>query len=535
MASAAVTDIREMLLRLRLAEQRQIDECMAGAAANSVEVFLQTLERKGLITSYQSSQLKKGDAAGLVLGHYALLYQNASGSFARVFRAKDLNTGKMLGLKVLRSRYAKDPKSIAEFKREAELGKTLIHENIVPIYEVGQDKGEHFLSMEFVEGGNLRDFMNIRKKLSVEEATKCTCDMASGLQYALERGLTHRDLKLTNVLMSTRGVAKLVDFGLAGLDPGNSAATDANISENNQRAIEYATLEKNTGVPRNDPRSDLYFLGAMYYELLTGVPALPRTKDPKERGEFSRYANIPPIRGLDSSLPDGAVAIVEKLMQINPTLRYQKPAEAVDDLRSVLGDPNEIPPGCRSSKSPETKNGPAVKSGTTGLGEQRPAANSTAADSPKSAMPMILCVEARLKHQDVLRSYFGKYQYRVLMFSDPKRAVSRMFTESPPAACVIIGEGLSDDALEGFKSLCLKTELPPTYSALLVLSEKQVREVKLARAMSNTACRVVQQPLTLRELHRELKQGLILTGHLPPAPPAEAGPECNSESADTVE
>src|SRR5262249_51091654 len=159
--------------------------------ASSKEIFLQTLERKGLITSYQSSQLKKDEFSGLVLGHYALMYLNASGSFARVYRAKDLNTGAMLGLKVLRSRYAKDPKSIAEFKREAELGKTLKHDNIVPIYEVGQDQGEYYLAMEFVEGGNLRDFVNIRKKLSVEEATKATFDMASGLQYALEKGLTH--------------------------------------------------------------------------------------------------------------------------------------------------------------------------------------------------------------------------------------------------------------------------------------------------------------------------------------------------------
>lgn len=506
MASAEVNQIYQTLLRLRLVDQRQLDDCLVGPAASSKEVFLQTLERKGLLTSYQSSQLKKwdGNPTGLVLGHYALLYHNASGSFARVFRAKDLNTGAMLGLKVLRSRYAKDPKSIAEFKREAELGKTLKHDNIVPIYEVGQDQGEFYLSMEFVEGGNLRDFINIRKKLSVEEATKATHDMASALQYALEKGLTHRDLKLTNVLMSTRGVAKLVDFGLAGLDP--NAANDANVSESAQRAVEYATLEKNTGVPRNDPRSDIYFLGAIYYELLTGVPALPRTKDASERSEFHRYANVKPIREHDPSLPNGVVAVIEKLMHINPKVRYQSAAEVVSDFRHLLADYETPPPIAATTASMAASSEPR---NDTSLDT----ADVSTSAAPGSNAPMVLCVEVRIKHQDVLRGYLNKHGYRVLMFSDMHRAVSRVLGANPPGMVVIMGDGLGDSCLAGFRQLCQKAP-EDSVSCLLVVSEKQKHLYNDARQSATKSCRVLQQPLTLRDLHREIREGLVRTGHL---------------------
>jgi serine/threonine protein kinase len=502
MASVEVSKICDTLIRLSLVDQRQLDDCLTGSAAGATEQFLQVLERKGLITSYQSKQLlssqKTGQTSGLVLAHYALLYHNASGSFARVFRAKDLKNGKMLGLKVLRSRFAKDPKAIAEFKREAELGKTLKHDNIVPIYEVGQDQGEYFLSMEFVEGGNLRDFMNIRKKLSVEEGTKCTLDMASGLMYALEKGLTHRDLKLTNVLMSSRGVAKLVDFGLAGLDPG--AQNDSNVAEGVQRAIEYATLEKNTGAPRNDPRSDLYFLGAVYYELLTGVPALPRTKDRDERSEFHRYANVTPILEHEPTVPPGVVAVIQKLMQVDVKLRYQSAAEVVADLRQLMADYDLIP----SFAALTTPRAGSVLSAGNGPGN----------DGPQTTQPMILCVEVRMKHQDVLRTYLTKHSYRPLMFSDVQRAVNRVLAINPPAAVIIMGDGIGEAAVDGFKSLCEKSG-SSNVSCVLVLSEKQ-RELYLeAKRLVTENCKVLQQPLTLRDLHHAIRAGMQRTGHLP--------------------
>src|SRR5258708_5611901 len=379
MSSSKVDEICRMLVRLDLIPQHQIDICLGqfGLRTWQPDDVLRWLEHKGMLTFYQVGRIAKGEIDGLVLGNYKLMYRNASGSFARVYRACDLRSGRMVGLKVLRQRWSDDPKAVSEFHREAELGKAMLHENIVPIYEVGVSSGQHFFSMEFVEGGNLRDFINIRKKLSPQEATKCILDMTSGLDYAFSRGSTHRDLKMTNVLMSSQGVAKLVDFGLAGV-----AEDDRYEGESAQRALEYATLEKNTGAPRNDPRSDMYFLGAIYYELLTGVPPLPRTKDRFERSQFSRYQQVRPVRTLVPGIPRSVANLVDRMMQLNPVQRYQTPADALRDLRSVYSE---------LGQNPQLASGDSPADSTRG--------SSTTAGGP---VHTIMCIEDRHKQQDFL-------------------------------------------------------------------------------------------------------------------------------------
>ena len=201
--------------------------------ANTVESMLQLLERRLLLTPLQTGRILKGETEGLVLGKYKLLYRNASGSFARVFRAASLDDNRVVALKLLRERWADDPRTVASFEREAHICQRFSHPNIVPIYDIGNEGRFHYFTMEFVEGGNLRDFMKIRRKLSVPEATRCLLHICQGLEYALKMGASHRDLKLTNVLMSSTGVAKLVDFGLAGA----ASASQAGTSDDVQRAL----------------------------------------------------------------------------------------------------------------------------------------------------------------------------------------------------------------------------------------------------------------------------------------------------------
>ena len=110
------------------------------------------------------------------------------------------------------------PEQADRFYREGEMGATLKHPNIVPIIEVASQGGPHFLVMKFIEGRNLREFIKIRKKFDPAEATRLVADVAAGLSYAFERGICHRDLKMSNVLVSSRGQAMLVDFGLAAAD-----------------------------------------------------------------------------------------------------------------------------------------------------------------------------------------------------------------------------------------------------------------------------------------------------------------------------
>jgi eukaryotic-like serine/threonine-protein kinase len=469
MPAFSLPDLERLLLEHRLVEPLQLQDCKRtlGSRLGS-EALIHALQQQSFLTSYQAQRLLKGETEGLLLGRYKLLYRNASGSFARVFRGCAVDDGQVVALKLLRQRYAEDPRVVALFKREGELGKRLKHKNIVPIYEVASDGNQHFFTMEFVEGGNFRDFIKIRKKFAPPEATQYVLDMAEGLEYALGLGLTHRDLKLSNVLLSAQGVAKLVDFGLAGQDSSLAA-----MEEEVDRAIEYATLERGTSAPDNDPRSDLYFLGAIYYELLTGMPPYPPTKSREERRQFGRYRDVRPIRSVDPSLPRSVVEIVDRLMQIQPADRYQTPTEAVADLRRALAN-----------------------------GDQLSAAVTAPSATAPPATPTVICVENRPKQQDALRDYFSSHGYRVLVLTDPLRALNRAESE-PIQGLVLIGDALGDEVAAVYQA------------AITRFRRKQVPVVlalspKLAHIQDKVSdqpyARVLREQVTLRAIRTALRE-----------------------------
>jgi eukaryotic-like serine/threonine-protein kinase len=485
----SVGELGQALVRLRLIQPEQFDACVAELRTGRPDDLLQLLEKKHLLTSYQASVLRRGRTDGLVLGGYKLLYKNASGSFARVYRACGVDDGRMVGLKVLRDRWAKDARQVAQFRREAELCMKLKHRNIVPIYDVASENGFHFFTMEFVEGGNLRDFVRIRSKLSPVEATRTMLDMAEGLDYAFSRGMSHRDLKLTNVLMSTQGVAKLADFGLAG-DHSVSGSVASDI-DGVDRALEYATLERGTGSPDNDPRSDLYFLGAIYYELLTGVPPYPPTSSRDERKKLSRYTNIRPLRSVAPNVPRSIGDIIERLMKIDPGLRYQTPGEVIVDLKAVLAELGSESAG----------------NGTAGEGAaQRAGAASTTAAPERSAdgANTVMFIESRVDQQDVLREYFSKRGFRVLVLSDPGRGLNRLKSD-PPDCVVLMGRSIGDDIVGVYRSVLSAVNGRPV-ACVAVLSEKQSR---LAGELDTSpTARVLVQPIKLRDLRGQVLRAL---------------------------
>jgi eukaryotic-like serine/threonine-protein kinase len=468
---SSLQNFQNYLLQSKLVEASQLQQCMVRlqSRGQSIDGLIQELEAAHVLTPYQSSKLYKRDLDGLLLGKFKLLYRNASGSFARVFRGCSVNDGRMVGIKVLRSRWAEDPRKVTLFKREGELGKRLKHKNIVPIYEVGSEGNQHYLTMEFVEGGNLRELLKARGKFSAFEATRYVLDIAQGLDYALSTGVTHRDLKLTNVLLSAQGVAKLVDFGLAGQD-----ATSRSIDEEVDRAVEYSTLEMGTGAPDNDPRSDLFFLGTIYYELLTGKHPYPPTKSKDERRQFSRYRDIQPIREVDPTLPPSVTKIVDRLLRISPSERYQTPAAVATDLRAVM-----------LSLVPATSNDDSV-----------------VVPIPKQFSPTVLCVEDRVRQQDSLREYFSKHGYRVLLLRDFDRALARLRSD-PPKGLVLMGETLGNDAKTLFDKAVI-TCRPSGTAVVLVLSKAQT-DLKESVADSDISRVLYEHPVTLRSIRKALE------------------------------
>ena len=469
-----VDDLEKHLIRMGLAQPSDLEECRIrlGTSRLDVDRLLQELERRQILTPFQICHIKKDQVEGLVLGGCKLLYRNAAGSFARVYRAECLATGGTVGVKVLRERWASDPQTVSLFRREADLGRKLKHPNIVPIHQVGHEGKFHFFTMDFIVGGNLHDFIKIRKQLSPGEATRYVADMAEALEYTLRLGYTHRDLKMTNVLMSAHGQALLIDFGLAGDDNTLNRVGGEAV----QRALEYATLEKGTGAPREDPRTDLYFLGAIYYELLTGNPAYPRTRDRDERSQLSRYRNVRPVKQVDPNIPNEVSDIIDRLMQVDPSARYQTPTEVLTDLRRVATTVGEQ--AIAQPNLTETSNG----------------------NGDKASLPTVLCVEDRPRQQNMLREYLSKRGFRVLLLTDPQRGLDRL-KNNPPECIILMGGTVGDQVVDFFQRAVVIGKQTDVV-CIAVLSDKQshLRE----QLEQSVTARVLSQPITLRELRREI-------------------------------
>jgi serine/threonine-protein kinase len=510
MVDQTAEQIAQRLVEAGLLDDRQLQSVWGefGHAEASAAEFLQFLVRRELLTKYQVTRLLNGDRGGYFYGDYKVLYLVSAGSFARVYRAVDRRNGRVVALKVLRRRYADDAAQTEQFAREGEMGRTLRHPNIVPIYEVCSQGANHFLVMEFVEGHNLRDFLKIRKKLDPVEATRLMIDITSGLNYAHQRGVLHRDLKLTNVLVSSRGQARLVDFGLAG---GDLEDCDDDLEAvASVRTIDYAGLERATGVRKDDPRSDIYFLGCIYYHMLTGkAPLYPG--DRIQRLNRQRFVDVVPIHRVNPELPRVVALVVNKAMELNPDKRYQTPAQLLIDLniaskRLIAGvDVGESAADLDASNDSELV--------VAASSDERN--RLTAMLIPEHQRRTLMFIESNIKMQDIFRDGMKRCGYRVLLTSDPQRAIARFRDNARTADCVIFSTGdLGHAAVDAFNDLADRDETRDV-PAVLLLGEKHIDWIAQARTAGHR--RVITMPLKLKELRSTITQ------LVPPLPVDPAG------------
>jgi serine/threonine-protein kinase len=449
MGQPTAESIAQRAFELGVLDERQLQEVWASFGSHNVRLddFLQLLVRREYLTNYQVERLLKGEKSGFFYGDYRVLYLVGAGTFARVFRAVHRTSGKVVALKVLRNRYSENPGQSGLFIREGQVGCALRHPNIVPIYEVISQRRTHFLVMEFVEGRNLRDFVRIRKKLAPEEATRLMIGITDAIRYAFEHGLTHRDLKMNNILVSSRGEAKIVDFGLARMD--EMLTDDALADLPNTRTIDYVALERATGVRKDDTRSDLYFLGCIFYNMLTGRPPLLETRDKLQRLSKQRFLDVVPVQKADPTLPGCVALVVNKAMMLDPDQRYQAPSIMLADLRL------------------------AAKRMAAKAKEKAGADGSIAVCEIPDTGRSVMVVESDTEMQELFRTGFKRAGYRVLLTSDPVRAFNR-FHEDPSAAdCVIFNaQQIGEPAVTMFNQLG-KDEKTSAIPALLLLDEVQ--------------------------------------------------------------
>jgi serine/threonine-protein kinase len=484
MPEITTEQLSQRLVDAGLVESRQLDSLWAELGTREVvfEDFTSLLLRKELLTNFQLERLIKGERGGYFYGDFKVLYLVGTGTFARVYRAVNPENGRIVCVKALRKRFRDDKSMCEQFLREGKIGMKLRHPNIVPIYEVLEVPSPS-LVMEFVEGRNLREFVRVRKRLDPIESLKLAVDILAGLVYAAQQGMTHRDLKMSNVLVTSRGRAKLVDFGLAGLQQGN-----AKFEETNPRTIDYAGLERASGVRNNDPRSDLFFTGAILYNMLAGVSPLGESKDRLTRLSIARYQNIKPILHVDPNIPGRLAAFVMRALELNPEKRYATAQEMHDDARRILA---------------RLEAGEAdVESGDIGAAD---AAERALLKQQEGLGKSVMIVEPKIEMQDLLRERLKKHGYRVLIFSDARRALKRfMDDENVPADCIIFcAQNLGEDALHVFNEFA-QHEPTKDVPAVLFLDKAQGGMLKEAQVAPHRV--TLSMPLKVRELRETLNR-----------------------------
>jgi eukaryotic-like serine/threonine-protein kinase len=295
-------------------------------------------------------KLVLGEISG---GRYALSKLLGAGGMAEVFLARDRILGRDLALKVLREDYAKDAAFVSRFRREAVSAASLNHPHVVQVYDQGRSEdGRLYITMEYVPGGNLKDLILRRGPLDPAEAARLASQVAEALGIAHERGIVHRDVKPQNVLIDEAGEAKVADFGIA------LAASTSTTSGTNRvfGTASYMSPEQAMG-ERVGPESDLYSLGGVLYEMLTGRVPFAAEGPLATAMKHVTERPIPP-RKRDPLVPEAMDALVMGLLAKSPENRYGSAAELVEDLRRSL---EGVPPAFAGAAGySETVRSPAV-------------------------------------------------------------------------------------------------------------------------------------------------------------------------------
>ena len=259
---------------------------------------------------------------------YEIVGKVGAGGMSDVYKAKDHILGRFVAIKVLKQEFSEDRNFVAKFRSEAQSAAGLEHPNIVNIYDVGSEEGLYYIVMEYVEGITLKTYIEKKGQLSFKEAISIAIQVARGIESAHNKNIIHRDIKPQNIIISTEGKVKVTDFGIA------RAASSNTISSDVMGSVHYASPEQ----ARNgfvDNRSDIYSLGIVMYEMVTGrVPFDGDTTVAVAIQHLQEEMVIPSVYA--QNLPISLEKIILKCIEIERENRYQSVKTLKRDLEKLI-------------------------------------------------------------------------------------------------------------------------------------------------------------------------------------------------------
>ena len=277
-----------------------------------------------------SSEVTTNDRTAIINDRYELSKRIGRGGMADVFLGRDRLLDRQVAIKVLFPEFAVDPNFVERFRREAQAAANLSHPNIVSVYDWGRHAGTYFIAMEYVHGRTLADILRTNGRITAKQAAEIASEVAAALGFAHEAGLVHRDIKPANILIGSNGQVKVADFGIAR---AMNAPTETNLTQAGavMGTATYFSPEQAQGA-QPEPRSDLYSLGIVMYEMVAGHP--PFTGDNPVGIAYKQVHDHPqPLNQIITDVPRPYEAIVAKLLAKDPRVRYTSANALRDDLR----------------------------------------------------------------------------------------------------------------------------------------------------------------------------------------------------------